>query len=507
MSQVLDGQSGAEPPDCLQRLLDVTRGLEIRDSIGVLGHIDRFRHFGSRIRIPGFPSPARYDLVNNPFGFPWARDLLAEAIICTGSYLNRESLSDFGRLQKSLRVSTDYCLTSPFDFNEVSIWNYMGSVLYQQMPDQRAVGFDEIITFYKIYDHSEIRKSFQKVFGCSLEDYFRHIFIIYILYKESIFINWPPMLKGISYDYRLLARIFRGISKSVEEHRNFILNNRLKSHKNKFYFSTFVSRPVMIIDIGRPEIWCPFVGHLLRRLTYGVYYDLIENEDFANYVGYAFEKQVGRAIELLAPEKWQFYPEAVSGKRRPKSSADWLIVEGDAAVFIECKFKRPLMDTKIDPSNQVALTRDLDQYGKFCAQSIVAAERERAGMFGRHVPKGANCIIIVTPEDWLILNGPVGAEVRRLCVEELERKEVDPKLIENYKIMNMGYNSFEIFLQAAARFGLSEVLLKHSSDRHLNDFTPGFVLSEYVGREGFELKKLWREDFDRLIDLDKLAQA
>ncbi|GGB79672.1 hypothetical protein GCM10007417_19490 [Glycocaulis alkaliphilus] len=289
----------------------------------------------------------------------------------------------------------------------------------------------------------------------------------------------------------------------VELHREFSKANRLAGHHKKFHLSSFVSNPIAVIDISRIELCCPFVGHLLRRLTYGVYYDLIKLDSFANNVGYAFEDCVGNIIKLLSLRKWNVYAESINGKKEPKSSCDWIIVEDDIGVFIECKFKRPLVDTKSDPSNEGAFERDLFHYAKFCAQAIMAAEREHAGLFGRDVPKGAVYIIIVTPEDWLILNGVIGAKIRKMCTEELRRKGSDPKLVEKYSIINMGCSSFSLFIQAAAHFSLTEVLISHSSDAHLNDFTPGFVMNNYSGRDGFRPQKLWREDFDRLIDLDQ----
>lgn len=380
----------------------------------------------------------------------------------------------------------------------------MASVLYQQIPDQHSINADDLMIFYKIYDHQEIRSVFKDVFECELEDFFQHIFILYCMFKDPIFITWPQKFDGLKINQKLISKIFQKISMPIEDHREFSRANRLSGPDSKFRISSFVGKPIVVIDIARPEIWCPFVGHFIRRLTYGIYYDLIKNSTFANYIGYAFERHVGRTIELFALDHWRVYPEAVSGKKKPKSSVDWLMVDDDVALFIECKFKRPMLESKTDPSDESATLADLKKYASFCAQSIIAAEREHSGMFERELPDDASYIMIVTPEDWLILNGAIGVRVREMCVEELECRGASSHLIEKYSIINVGCKSFGWFLQAAAYFGLSEVLRAHSSERHLNDFTPAFVMNNYVGREGFQPTDAWGQEFNAIMDMSAL---
>lgn len=390
-------------------------------------------------------------------------------------------------------------MNNAYDFEQISIWNYLASILYQQLPDQRAVGIDDFMIFFKIYENQDLHEAFIDVFGADTKTLFHHVFLIYVLYMDAVFISWPPEAKGVKFDIRLLSNIFSKISLDIQNHRILSRNNRLVADTEKFRISTFVSKPVTVIDIEAPEIWCPFVGHLVRRLTYGLYYDLINHEKFKNHIGFAFEKYIGDVISATSSKSWRIYKEAVSGRKKPKSSADWLIADAEVALFIECKFRRPLLESKTDPTNEAAIRRDLEIYASFAAQAIIAAEREHAGLFERDLPPDSRYIMIVTPEDWHILSAAKQIDVDEMCAQELGSRGYDREIAKKYIILNAGAKSFELFAQAASHFGLGEVLKNHASEDHRNDFTSGFVINKYVGVEGFDPTSIWRSEFNKVF--------
>lgn len=429
---------------------------------------------------------------------------MAEAVICNGTYLGQRSFLNFKILRQAIGLAREYSMNSSYNFEEVSIWSYLSSILYQQMPDQRPINIDDFMIFFKIYENPQLEEAFVDTFGSDVKTLFNHIFLIYVLYMDAIFINWPPKVNGVKLDIRILAKIFAKISMDIQDHRSMGRKHSLVDNTEKFRISTFVSKPITVIKIGEPEIWCPFVGHLIRRLTYGLYYDLIEHDQFKNYIGYAFEQYIGNVITAASSRPWYIYKEAVSGRKKPKSSADWLVADADVALFIECKFRRPLLDSKTEPTNEAAIRRDLGVYASFVAQAIIAAEREHAGLFDRDLPPDSRYIMIVTPEDWHILSSAKHIEVDEMCAQELELKGCDRKIAENYIVLNAGAKSFELFVQAANHFGLSEVLKTHASENHRNDFTSGFVVNNYVGVDGFEPKSIWRSEFDKVFDLSGL---
>jgi hypothetical protein len=285
------------------------------------------------------------------------------------------------------------------------------------------------------------------------------------------------------------------------------LSGRLKDDKSKFELSSFVSTPIAQVSISRTELWCPFIGHLFRRLTSGLYYDLVHNTDFVNNIGYAFEAHIGNIINIINSGDWRILPEVLrKGRGDGKASVDWVISTEDVALFIECKFQRPKLTSKVNPEASEAAKIDLEKYGNFVAQAIIASEIDISGGFGRILPTDSRFILIVTPEDWHILNGAVGGMIKSHAADVLQRRGHDPKLLDQYAIINAGARSFEIFLQAAEKFGLREVLKSHASDRHINDFTPGFVSTKYGGRDGFSPRSIWRDEFHDLIDIKDLSQ-
>jgi len=486
----------------LSDLKAATSGLNISDCLGVLGRFDRFHHLGIKPGIEGYPNPSSRNYMKSPFGFPWERDLLAEAVMCYGSHLSTTSFLNKDLFLKSLQCARDYSFSSPYNFEDVDPWSYMSALLYQQLLDQKPIDSSELMIYYNIYDDSNIRKVIEGEFNDTLESLFKHIFLIYAIYIDRIFIKLPIKSEGFNFNKALFFDIMKRISADIECHRNYSKNNRLLSDRSKFRISSFVSKPIVKVNISGEQYWAPFTGHLLRRLTSGLYYDLINNKDFSNSIGHAFESYVGKVIRKIAPDTWEYEREIIIKGRQRKASVDWILSDGNHSVFIECKYKRPILVTKTEPDNKSSLNDDLRFYAKFCAQAIIAAERDLLGQFGRRFPDNSNFIIIVTSEDWLILNGARGAIIKEYCSNELAEKGFDPELYNKYIIINMGVKSFELFLQAAKHYGLDDLLNSHAEKPHINDYTPGFIAHNYRKDKKFSPVSIWAEEFSQLVDMN-----
>lgn len=107
--------------------------------------------------------------------------------------------------------------------------------------------------------------------------------------------------------------------------------------------------PYPIIRPWRQEKWvtmeqdrmvAPLPGLILWRISTGIYYQMRDcYEDFTSYFGHIFEACVGKVLGHCVPQKNLIsehgirmeYP-ASAGK-----SPDWIVVEGDTAILIECK--------------------------------------------------------------------------------------------------------------------------------------------------------------------------
>ncbi len=122
----------------------------------------------------------------------------------------------------------------------------------------------------------------------------------------------------------------------------------------KLAFNPLVKWPIIKTDwkINRKDdtYISPIPILLVERITEGIYWDIVDDrsdQTFQVAFGLAFQEYVGQLLQEYC-DSYVIFPEQeyTIGKNR-LDSCDWIIIEGDAAILIECKTTRFSKRTKI----------------------------------------------------------------------------------------------------------------------------------------------------------------
>ena len=102
-----------------------------------------------------------------------------------------------------------------------------------------------------------------------------------------------------------------------------------------YKFNPLVEHPIIRTPTGRYVV--PIIHYLFRRVTVGLFYDLIRSKDAGragNILGHSLELYVRRLIEDL-PQHGPLLPEQSYGEG--ETSCEWILQDAEAIVVIECK--------------------------------------------------------------------------------------------------------------------------------------------------------------------------
>ena len=193
------------------------------------------------------------------------------------------------------------------------------------------------------------------MYNVKFDDFFRISFSIASIYRRSNFFRKEQLLKSTD-------EYFNGWFK--EENIDIVLSHLstnvddFKEKQNKSFTDDIYSylyqfnilREKPIIDING-KLRCPIPIIIADRLSTGVYFDLANyysqtlknRSDFTTNYGVLFEDYVGYMlsefyqvnIELYAAN--EYYNQHIGGKRNIPSLCDWIIIENDTVILIECK--------------------------------------------------------------------------------------------------------------------------------------------------------------------------
>ena len=128
--------------------------------------------------------------------------------------------------------------------------------------------------------------------------------------------------------------------------------------------------PLVSLGASRPgRLICPLPQLLLRRVTSGLYYDIVKAAGFDNPFGNSFQTYIGDVLKAACPAPpFSIRPERpyyVGGNLH--HGTDWVISDNGGHLFIECKTKRLRLDAKTRCDSE-ALEKDVAVLAKAIAQ-------------------------------------------------------------------------------------------------------------------------------------------
>lgn len=231
----------------------------------------------------------------------------------------------------------------PYDF---AIWGQYGrsQILYHDLPQQ--------LTHHTDIPEFDIESAFHKIAHIPLMDYIDVGFVAFVAAQAGIAFTGGYFQKarhqGITLpDDEAIALVLDQLAADQWQLRALYDQYRQRDRR----YAAYDFNPLFVHPIIRPwkkrngtsldndRLIAPLPNLIIAKLSEGIYRHLFHEHrgEFASYFGYLFEAYVGVVLShSLTPTK------LLSGsniKQRYKAGKipDWVIVEGNTAILIECK--------------------------------------------------------------------------------------------------------------------------------------------------------------------------
>jgi hypothetical protein len=391
--------------------------------------------------------------------------------------------------------------TSPV--NQANILIELNRMAHRQFTWQENAALSMLARHYKIFNTPAINGVCKSVLDLSVDE----IYLCGIAFL-SLFLQDPyariPIRSELSNLSNELAQKFLGfVCRPIWELRS-ILQLEQRYDDTFFYaYNSLRQYPVILMpNRGADSLTCPLPTLLIWRFTAGLYYELVGDPGFANAFGSSFEKYVGEVMGrsitggMLRLEAEQRY----GTKKARKHSVDWIIVDSDAAIFIECKAKRPLWDAKSALNDLDALHADLDHLANAIVQLYKTIADYRAGAY-KHFPFDPGRTIfpvVLTLENWHIFL-ETARKVREFVVEKLSALGIPLSVLEGMPYSIWCINDLEAGIQVIDKVGIRAFMERKILDPEMSQWEWQPYLAETF-RGKFSRKDLLRDDYDALFE-------
>jgi hypothetical protein len=457
------------------------------------------------------PLPADYAIGKPPFDpikrnvWPWELEILAREIVLNATTKGDHSLrrwNDLAGAINHIKRLDNEAYVAFGDQRDVLL--EMHRIVHRQFPWQIGVGVNPLMRAFRIFGRGVVEGIVIREFGLTMHQ----VLLIGIamtghFQKSPHMSNYDCSKLGIPQDSS--RAFFARLTSTIDALRDLTVKQQSYDPDWSYAWNPLEATPLVSFDRNHPErVICPIPFYLLRRISTGIFYDLVNTPDFDNAFGESFQIYVGEVIEFACkPPRFAIMPEEsyyIGSKKF--HGVDWVLSDDTGHLFIEAKTKRLTLGAKIRSIN-AHLDRDLVTMATAIVQHyqniLRALDRTT-----RWKPDGLPIYpLILTLEDWFIFSPSVvdilNNHVRRL----LHERGVSEQVLSDMPFTIASAHEFEAASQVIAQVGVDALMIKKTSVEQRSWRLLQFMQGHFADEIKRVTWRMFEADWKRLLSPER----
>jgi hypothetical protein len=417
------------------------------------------------------PLPADYAIGKPPFEpikrnvWPWELEILAREIVLNATTKGDRSLrrwNDLAGAINHIKRLDNEAYKAFGDQRDVLL--EMHRIAHRQFPWQIRISVNPLMRAFRIFGRGAVEPIVIREFGLTMRQ---------VLLLGTAMTGHFQKSAGMSnYDCSELSipqgsarAFFARIKSTIDALRALTVKQQSYDPDWSYAWNPLEATPLVSYDKNHPErVICPIPFYLLRRISTGIFYDLVNTPDFDNAFGESFEIYVGEVIGFACkPPRFAIMPEEsyyIGSKKF--HGVDWVLSDDTGHLFIEAKTKRLTLGAKIRSVND-DLDRDLVTMATAIVQHYQNILRALDGKT-RWKPDGLPIYpLILTLEDWFIFSPSVVDILNNQVGRLLHERDVSEQVLTDMPFTIASAHEFEPTSQVIAQVGVDAVMSKKTS--------------------------------------------
>jgi hypothetical protein len=394
------------------------------------------------------------------------------------------------------RISKDH-------IDRSNILRELKRIAYGQFGWQLARPSKELMaSYYRIYNTPEMNAIIKKTIGLTTKNIYFICFALFASFLKHFAIQYPPKIEITGLDQESIDKFLKHFSSDLPALKEKLISEQ-NINENYFYaFSSLRVYPIIRMDIEEKySLTCPIPTLLFWRITSGLYYEVVNQKEFDSAFGASFQKHIGDCISASNTNaKAKIFPEEsfMDGKHK-KDSVDWIVDDGNFAIFIECKTKRMTMPSKTELVITDALEKDLEKMATFVVQVYKTIRDYQSGKYPSYKFGERKKIypLVVTLEDWHLFGDD--ALLEKNIEDKLNAEDIPLNCLSSMPYTICSAQELKELIQIIQSKGIDAVIGKKLEDPEKSTWAMATFLSSEYPEEHKKIKALFLEDFDSIF--------
>lgn len=389
---------------------------------------------------------------------------------------------------------------------------------HRQFPWQVRPSGEYLTRYYKIFNQKSLNIILVKTIGLSVKELYISGMLFVGAYLKSPAINLPINVQVNAIKNEKIVQFVKIFSLDINSLREKVKSEVRYNDKFAYSFSSLRSFPIIKMSYRQKEcLVCPMPTLLFWQITDGIYYKILEEikkikdekeqkeilGNFGNSLGKQFQNYVGEVLEKSIKNKsLKFFREQEykEGKNR-KDTVDWMIVDNNAMLFIECKAKRMNLPAKIELDDDSFIKAELDKMADFIKQVYKSIDDYKNNKYPNIKFDKSRKIfpVILTLEHWYLFGDKFLNELDAILKNKIKENNLDEKYLESYPYSICSVEEFEKMTQIIDKIGVNNFMSKKfNQDRRLWAFQ-SFMSSDF-NEEYKKTKVLFDDDYKKIFE-------
>lgn len=446
--------------------------------------------------------------------YAWELDILSREVLLNAGSQGSNSLRTFPGIMRA--VNHIRRINEGLSEREIhsgdDALRAMHPHVHQQIRWQHTRDEARIFRTFRIFGYPALERVFVDVTGVPVRALFFMGLAIRGALNKDLRFNANQEFTEFGIENEVRDAFFRLVSASDEAIRDQLRQVQKYDSRWAYTWNPLESKPFIFMTGDDPShLWCPLPTMLFRRITEGLFYDLLKHPSYSKPYGDAFEAYVGEVLrEIFLANKYIIAgEEPYKSKQGIRHGTDWIVSDATANIFIECKTKRMKHDAKTVGEGEV-LEAELKDLAKAIAQLYANIDDALAGR-SQWIPNDLPAYpFIITYEDWYLFTPQVVGSLKDLVVAQLRKKGLPVTLLDSMPYFITSISEFEVAAQAIAHIGIGRYCSKCSTTAYRH-FRLSDCAHEEFPEENTHYRRLfgdsWAEMFPSIKHLLDLPPA
>lgn len=430
---------------------------------------------------------------------PWELMIALKEIVLNSDGSATKSLDKFADLACILnaikKVDNDIVKQS---LSVESVLAGLHKSAHLQFPWQKLNSANVIIRYVKILGRDDVESHVIEQTGLSI----LQLILLSLAVKGHFLNNYTYNLRqsyaelGINNEASFL--FLNKLTININALKKHYVENQTYDEKWMYSWNPLELHPLISLSETHPEVvYCPFPELFHKRLTEGIYFDIVNSPRFSESFGPSFQKYVGEVLDVVFNQPiFEIIPESeyMDGKKI-KHGIDWIVSDSSANIFIECKTKRLKLDAKINIEGDV-LKKELEIMAEAIVQTYKNINDAIKGKSNWHTNDLPIFPCIITLEDWFIFS-PTTQELLNVEIKsKLNAIGINPDVLESMPYTLTSINTFETVSQIIAQVGIFDFMRVKTLPEYRQWDLNGFINVKYPDYK--KVKMLFESDWETL---------